>query len=520
MRLTSLKLSNFRSYRGTTEIRFDDLTAFIGKNDIGKSTILEALDIFFNDGSGAVKMDSRDVNTLAARDGDDDIVIAVCFSDLPESITIDATYETSFADEYMLNENGEFEIEKHYKAGGKAKVYIRAIHPTRTECSDLLTKKNAELKAIVNTQHIECENQAINKILRQAIWNHYSDSLQPASILIDASKEDAKKLWDKIRQLLPVYSLFQADRKNSDNDSEVQDPLKIAVREILSDPAMQATLSEISRQVAQRLTEVATRTLAKLQEMDAGIAQSLMPTIPSGTDLRREDVFKKVSISGDEGIPINKRGSGVKRLVLLNFFRAEAERKAEAEGSTGIIYAIEEPETSQHWNNQMMLIESLKTLSEMAGIQIIITTHSSEIVKRLRYSNLRLISSTDEDTRIVMDVQPNVLQYPSLNEVNYYAFGLLSAEYHNELYGFIDSHQLHNDYIQGKTQFSYTYDDHGNPGRVVRLCKTDIIRHQIHHPENPHNQQYTQQELQDSIESMRAFIRNRMERDGLWDPIE
>lgn len=46
MKLHSLKLKNFRGYREETNIVFDDLTVFIGKNDVGKSTILEALDIF------------------------------------------------------------------------------------------------------------------------------------------------------------------------------------------------------------------------------------------------------------------------------------------------------------------------------------------------------------------------------------------------------------------------------------------------------------------------------------------
>lgn len=46
MKIESLKIKNFRSYREETIIHFDDLTVLVGKNDIGKSTILEALDIF------------------------------------------------------------------------------------------------------------------------------------------------------------------------------------------------------------------------------------------------------------------------------------------------------------------------------------------------------------------------------------------------------------------------------------------------------------------------------------------
>jgi len=46
MKLKSIYLKNFRAFAGETTIQVDNLTAFIGRNDAGKSTILEALDIF------------------------------------------------------------------------------------------------------------------------------------------------------------------------------------------------------------------------------------------------------------------------------------------------------------------------------------------------------------------------------------------------------------------------------------------------------------------------------------------
>ena len=41
-----MKLRSFRSYREETVINFDALTVLVGRNGIGKSTILETLDIF------------------------------------------------------------------------------------------------------------------------------------------------------------------------------------------------------------------------------------------------------------------------------------------------------------------------------------------------------------------------------------------------------------------------------------------------------------------------------------------
>ncbi|AWI09040.1 AAA family ATPase [Ereboglobus luteus] len=49
MKLTRLRLKNFRCYKNEISFDFENLTAFIGRNDAGKSSVLEALDIFLND---------------------------------------------------------------------------------------------------------------------------------------------------------------------------------------------------------------------------------------------------------------------------------------------------------------------------------------------------------------------------------------------------------------------------------------------------------------------------------------
>ena len=103
MKLHSIKLKNFRSYKEETEIKINDLTVFVGKNDIGKSTILEALDVFFNEGkgNGVIKLDKDDINKSALAEGDNVISITAVFSELPNPIVIDTTNETSFEAEYL-----------------------------------------------------------------------------------------------------------------------------------------------------------------------------------------------------------------------------------------------------------------------------------------------------------------------------------------------------------------------------------------------------------------------------------
>lgn len=62
MKVKSVILENFRIFKERTIIDFENLTAFIGKNDLGKSSILEALDIFFNENDAHVKIDNEDLS--------------------------------------------------------------------------------------------------------------------------------------------------------------------------------------------------------------------------------------------------------------------------------------------------------------------------------------------------------------------------------------------------------------------------------------------------------------------------
>lgn len=281
LKIKTVKLKNFRSYKDEVSIDFCDLTAFVGKNDIGKSSILEALDIFFNEGKGVVKIDKDDINKQAVSEGDSEICITVCFEELPTNIIIDATNETTLHDEYLVNSSNQLEIIKKYPNAGKEKVYVRAYHPTNPQCKDLLQKTDTELRTIIDQQQIQCLDRNRKAVMRAAIWNHHNQDLQLAEIELDVTKGDTKSIWEKLQSYLPVYTLFQSDRKNSDGDSEVQDPLKEAVKQILNNDVLRQTLSEIACEVETKLKEVSDRTLEKLREMNPDVANSLNLLTPT-----------------------------------------------------------------------------------------------------------------------------------------------------------------------------------------------------------------------------------------------
>ena len=393
MRIKRLILKNFRIFKEKTVIEIGSLTAFIGKNDIGKSTILDALDIFFNGKDPQAKQTKLESEDISKGAESNEILIGVVFENLPQSLIVDATVPTSLKDEYLLNEDGLLEIHKKYPNGEikKEQVYIVANHPTHESLKDLLTLKISELKQRAQELDVDLsdEDKRIASKIRKAIRNKFSDEdIELERTEIPVNKEGAKQIWEQLKSYLPLYALFKVDRPNVDQDSEVQDPMKIAITKILREQELQSKLEEVHEKVKRAITEIANETINKLQEMNPEIAQELKPIVP---EPKWESVFKGITISSDEGIPLNKRGSGVRRLILLNFFRAEAEKKKEERNVPNIIYAFEEPETSQHPDHQHKLIDAFLSLSERDDTQIILTTHSPGIAGLLPIENLRFL---------------------------------------------------------------------------------------------------------------------------------
>lgn len=503
MKLYSITLKNFRGYKEDTTILFDNLTALVGRNDIGKSSVLEALDIFCN-AKPIHPIEKSDLNVEALAAGETDIELTAEFTDIPDTLVIDATNQTSLSDEYLLTVEGRLKVRKVYPNAGKEKVFIIANHPTQVDCADLITLKQKDLKKKVEDLGLDCDKTK-NAEMRKVIREHFAaqGDLLLQEVAIESTKENVKDIWSKLTEYLPVYSLFVSDRTNNEGDKIVQDPLKFAVQRMFSDDVIKDLCHQIAERVINELQNVATGTLNKLNEMNPEVADQLKPSIGKEDDLKWSDIFKNVSIAGDDGIQVNKHGSGVRRLILLNFFRYEAEKKV-AEGKD-VVYAIEEPETSQHNEHIRMMMDALKTLSGYDHIQIIITTHNPYLVKQLDYPQLRLVDENG-GVKTVSLIDTASMPYVSLNEVNYLAFGEVSEEYHDELYGHLESRGDLNAFLGSQPQQNYIRLRKDGTTLSEQKSKTEIIRHQIHHPENTLNTRYTVLELKQSIELMRQYL--------------
>lgn len=383
MHLHQIIIENYRAFNGRHEVDLDDLTAIVGRNDVGKTSVFDALGVFFGD--KGCKYDPQDKCVYA--DESADVRIGCVFSEFPDSLSLDATSATTLGGEYLLNKEGQLELHRVFKKGkGSGVIVARCIHPSASGIKGILQKKHDELKTIAEKKGVADVDRRSNAALRSAIYATASH-LKLKETDVPLGKEGGKEIWEQLAEHLPIYRIFRADRPSTDDEAEVQDPMKVAVAHALSE--VDELLVEVKDKVKKATLDLAGETLAHLSSMDPSLAKELTPEFKA--DPKWDSIFK-LSLNGDDGIPINKRGSGVRRLVLISFFKAECDRLRRQASGRGIIYAVEEPETSQHPDKQRLLVETFQQMSGEESCQLILTTHVPGLAGQIQVGSIRHIT--------------------------------------------------------------------------------------------------------------------------------
>ncbi len=387
MRIKKLAVQGYRSFSDRTEVPIDPLTAFVGQNDAGKSSLLTALGAFL--APSVFKIDPTDFCKVPPAET---ITVEVTFEAPTEELVLDESARTTLQDEFLLDKNGDLTLGKKWQISGEKvgspQCYALAYHPSTGKINDLLSLKITDLRKRAEELGIEKDKYKGNTAssIRRAIWTAPGVELRLKEQPIYLKSEAGKDIWSQLEARFPLFALFRADRASLDTDEEAQDPLTLAVRQALK--AVERDLAAITDRVREAVTDVAKRTIEKLRDANPQLADELHPSFAA---LAWDKVFK-IGIADQHGIPINKKGSGTRRQILISFFRAEAERLARERGSvTNIVYAIEEPETAQHPDNQRRMFEALSEIAASGEAQVLLTTHVPALAALLPTSAIRYV---------------------------------------------------------------------------------------------------------------------------------
>lgn len=234
-----------------------------------------------------------------------------------------------------------------------------------------------------------------------------------------------------------------------------------------------------------------------------------------------ESFFKTGNIDlSESGIETKstEKGTGMQRALALALIQVYADISSTNEkgNSKPILFFIDEPETFLHPQAQNKLVDALEKISNQS--QIFIITHSPYLLKKYKKDTHSLyVFSKDKGFNKVEPSKKFDLfgaSSPTWGEINYYAFGVISIEFHNELYGFIQARAIVEDdkfyfeddfekylirrgFVQDQPYIKLKRD--GSTENQTRTLPTRI-RNIIHHPENTHNTRFTQDELTKSID--------------------
>lgn len=203
----------------------------------------------------------------------------------------------------------------------------------------------------------------------------------------------------------------------------------------------------------------------------------------------------------NQQINLSNLGSGYEMLfsLIYSYYMSIQNNK-------NLIVLIDEPELHLHPSLQGKFVEFLLNISKSA--QIIITTHSSLLIKQLSYNELvkTIILNNDKNFSPMADRK---LSYISSNETNYLAFNLTSEEYHNELYEELFYKYATSSKIKDfDNQFFITTKGEAKQYPWMKYPNEvsihTFVRNQIHHQAD--NGKASISDLKTSIKTMRTYL--------------
>lgn len=413
MKIKTIRVLNLGPLRDIT-LSCDPLTLLVGKNGVGKSTLLRALNLFYNTN---IQVDERDFYN---GETDSDISITLKFTDLPEN-------EMDLYKPYIKGE--ELSVEKiiSYQNGKLLQKY----HGTKFI--------NQEFSAFRSAGGSDMRTE-YNKIKDKYGFPNYTNAgnaeetmgsweVENKDECIEARDEGqffgyknvgVHKL-DRYTKFIFIPAVHEAEVEGTEGrGSTISEIMDILVRGILStDPELLQIEQDAQTKYEAFIAKAKTKQLLGISK---DLTKSLNAYFPDttvdidwvddrGISLQPPKAYIKVTEEGYQNT-IDKCGHGLQRAFILTMFQAlaiiqsaqliEEGTPDEARKTLGLIIGIEEPELYQHPDRQRHLANTLLQLTSrgiegVGDIQVIYSTHSPLMVDYERFDQIRIFHKIKTD---------------------------------------------------------------------------------------------------------------------------
>lgn len=398
MYISTITLNNFKSYKGLHTIRCSPyMNFFVGNNNCGKTTIFQAVNFIQSGG---------DKEQFATKGITGELYVEIEFRGTDIRNIIDSTPDLAKYQSYICSdEKGD---------------YIR-IKRSSEENTVVQNKKPKNLGIrqvrIFNPEESQFENPTgIDKTI---------------SALFDAQFIWADSNNDEFHDFSKTKILGRLINEATNNFRE--SPTWIEFEKAHQKAFGQNAEGSITTQ----LEPIERRIESILQDQYGEVEVTFNFSLP-----QLDTFFKTGNVDlSDNGITTEstQKGTGLQRALALALMQVYAgiDSVKKEDTQKPFLFFLDEPETFLHPQAQNKLLEALIKLSQKS--QIFITTHSPYLLRNFNSKKHRLcifshaVNSSSFSECTSLNTFPIIS--PTWGEINYFAFGVTSIEFHNELFG-------------------------------------------------------------------------------------
>lgn len=395
MKLVAIIIDNFQGIATRSRVDLQLFNVLIGRNDVGKSTILKALDLFLNGRSPTFELSNVGVDSGL-------ITIELILDSQNQEVIFDENILTTFESEEIVNPEGHVHIKKVWdtsKSRAKPETFIIRKEYIDEDFLKLTEKQLIALCKKLDIDTHKANGDEFNNVEKRTKLREHKiasgcDFEFVEEKLPTSGTSRMKNIYSALTKILPRFEFFRADTSLSETDTAIQNYF----RNLAVDALKEFGMDEAEKSVS-----------AKLNHALQGITSKINDTVPQDEAVRPitsfdwSRVVKTSFATGEEeaGVPLHLRGDGFRRITMMAYFEYLAEEKASEDKR--VIFGFEEPETFLHPAAQEQLFEKLQSLSEN-GYQVIISSHSAIIVSNTQKQDLIHVVKEDGDTRFYCNV--------------------------------------------------------------------------------------------------------------------
>lgn len=391
MKLQNIKIQGFRSFNNPIELDFCQLTMLIGNNNIGKSSVIDILEIALSSNG---KPDEKDY--YICKTGE--------ISEKSEKIKVILNFQIGLEEENALQFalNNIITYKVVYTNNNSTKEYLTRMpkeEELRCDFSKLSAPEQKDILRKYAPEALETTSNSTNRC-------KWFDNFIASGELI----EDWKEAPNNFMKLLPRIQRYSA-MDYTMPEKLIDQTVRQVFESVLFEQVSEEEQGE--KKLRKSLQDIEKEAEEKINEKVAELKSYIIKYAPMITNISYEPqidfsrgfqsgVFKVDEGGGDHYL--DRSGDGTKRKIFIATTDWDREVTLAMQSESGslpnIIRAYDEPDTNLDYQAQRQLFRSIFDIvnGENSNIQAIICTHSPRMIDRAPAQNIRMLKESKGQT--------------------------------------------------------------------------------------------------------------------------